>query len=169
MHQSDEVVWSRALRPGYGWIFPAPGGCFNIGVGVDVTHTHRTRRKTVAKKAQNLRSLFQSFCTHHRPAAELMRTGKLMGPLKGAPLRGNLAGARWTRPGLLVTGEAAGSTYAFTGKGIGKAGETGLLAATSLLAGGTNSNRRTTPCNRIMKTRSAHSSPNSISISGPTG
>jgi flavin-dependent dehydrogenase len=30
---------------------------------------------------------------------------------------------------LLVTGEAAGSTYAFTGEGIGKAMETGILAA----------------------------------------
>jgi hypothetical protein len=51
----------------------------------------------------------------------------------------SLAGARFTRPGLLVTGEAAGSTYSFTGEGIGKAYETGLLAAEALLAaaGGT--------------------------------
>ena len=45
--------------------------------------------------------------------------------------------ARWTRPGLLVTGEAAGSTYSFTGEGIGKAMETGLLAAEAILAHGT--------------------------------
>ena len=31
-----------------------------------------------------------------------------------------------------MTGEAAGSTYAFTGEGIGKALETGLLAAEAL-------------------------------------
>lgn len=36
-------------------------------------------------------------------------------------------------PGVLVTGEAAGSTYAFTGEGIGKALETGILAAQSVL------------------------------------
>ena len=38
-------------------------------------------------------------------------------------------------PGLLVTGEAAGSTYAFSGEGIGKALETGLLAAEALAPG----------------------------------
>jgi len=41
-----------------------------------------------------------------------------------------------SRPGLLVTGEAAGSTYAFSGEGIGKAMETGMLAAEALLQGG---------------------------------
>ena len=44
-----------------------------------------------------------------------------------------LTGARWTRPGLLVTGEAAGSTYSFTGEGIGKAMETGMLAADAIM------------------------------------
>jgi flavin-dependent dehydrogenase len=55
--------------------------------------------------------------------------------LKGAPLRFTLEGARYSRPGLIVTGEAAGSTYSFTGEGIGKALETGMLAAESVLAG----------------------------------
>ena len=35
---------------------------------------------------------------------------------------------------MLVTGEAAGSTYAFTGEGIGKAMETALHAAEAILA-----------------------------------
>ena len=52
--------------------------------------------------------------------------------MKGAPLRCTLDGARFTRPGLLVTGEAAGSTYAFTGEGIGKAMETALHAAEAM-------------------------------------
>jgi flavin-dependent dehydrogenase len=56
----------------------------------------------------------------------------MLGDLKGAPLRCSLDGARLTRPGMLVTGEAAGSTYAFSGEGIGKAMETGLLAARAL-------------------------------------
>jgi 2-polyprenyl-6-methoxyphenol hydroxylase-like FAD-dependent oxidoreductase len=56
-----------------------------------------------------------------------------VGELKGAPLRSSLRGARFAAPGMLVTGEAAGSTYSFTGEGIGKAMETGLLAAQALL------------------------------------
>jgi menaquinone-9 beta-reductase len=128
-----EVVWHKSLSPGYGWIFPAPGGRFNIGVGI--AHSHPARDGEPAKmKDVNLRRVFDAFCAHYEPARELMRTGVLEGDLKGAPLRCSLVGARYSRPGLLVTGEAAGSTYSFTGEGIGKAYETGLLAAETLLA-----------------------------------
>jgi geranylgeranyl reductase family protein len=128
-----EVVWHKSLSPGYGWIFPAPGGRFNIGVGV--AHSHPAVDGAPAKmKDVNLRRVFDAFCEHYAPARELMRTGTLEGELKGAPLRCSLDGARWSRPGLLVTGEAAGSTYSFTGEGIGKAYETGLLAAEAVLA-----------------------------------
>ncbi|MDN3918887.1 geranylgeranyl reductase family protein [Pelomonas sp. PFR6] len=129
-----DVVWSRAVRPGYGWIFPAPDGCFNIGVGV--TDSHSAVQGKGAKKELNLRSIFDAFVADYAPAAALMREGELLGELKGAPLRCSLSGARWSRPGLLVSGEAAGSTYSFTGEGIGKAMETGMLAAEAILAGG---------------------------------
>lgn len=128
-----EVVWHKSLSPGYGWIFPAPGGRFNIGVGVAQPRPAGDAERAKPKDV-NLRRVFDAFCEHYAPARELMRTGTLEGDLKGAPLRFSLAGARRSRPGLLVTGEAAGSTYAFTGEGIGKAFETGLLAAEALLA-----------------------------------
>jgi flavin-dependent dehydrogenase len=128
-----EVVWHRSLSPGYGWIFPAPGGRFNIGVGIAHSHSARDDGRGEMKNV-NLRRVFDAFCEHYAPARELMRTGTLEGELKGAPLRCTLAGARYSRRGLLVTGEAAGSTYSFTGEGIGKAYETGLLAAEALLA-----------------------------------
>jgi len=131
-----EVVWNKRLAPGYGWIFPAPGGRFNIGVGVANSHPAAAGGAdgtTGRMKDVNLRQLFDVFCEHHAPARELMRSGTLEGDLKGAPLRCSLAGARHARAGLLVTGEAGGSTYAFTGEGIGKALETGLLAAEALI------------------------------------
>jgi geranylgeranyl reductase family protein len=134
-----EVVWHRSLRPGYGWIFPAPGGVFNIGVGI--TDSHGAAQDADgegghAMKDLNLRDVFASFCRHYAPARELMAGGTLVGDLKGAPLRFTLGGARYGRPGLLATGEAIGSTYSFTGEGIGKALETGLLAAEAIVAGG---------------------------------
>ena len=118
-----EVVWHRALRHGYGWIFPCAGGVFNIGVGV------------IGRGDVNLRDLFDAFARVHPPARALMEGGVPLGPLKGAPLRCSLDGARWSRPGLLVAGDAAGSTYLFTGEGIGKALETGMLAAEAIEAG----------------------------------
>ncbi len=129
-----EVVWDQSVRPGYGWIFPAPDGHFNIGVGV--TDSHRDLGGKGQKKDVNLRAIFDAFFAKYAPAAELMRVGERVGDgeqwLKGAPLRCTLTGAKWTRPGMLVTGEAAGSTYSFTGEGIGKAMETGMLAADAL-------------------------------------
>jgi geranylgeranyl reductase family protein len=127
-----EVVWDKRLAPGYGWIFPAPDGRFNIGVGLADSHP-ALDGAPAKKKDVNLRRVFDAFCEFYEPARELMRTGTLEGDLKGAPLRFSLSGARHARPGMLVTGEAAGSTYAFTGEGIGKALETGLLAAEALL------------------------------------
>jgi flavin-dependent dehydrogenase len=131
--RSMDVVLGQALRPGYGWIFPAPGDCFNIGVGV--VNSHHLLGGKGSKIDINLRTMFDAFCQHYAPAAELMQHGQLVGELKGAPLRCTLQGARWSRPGLLVTGEAAGSTYSCTGEGIGKAMETGMLAAQALLDG----------------------------------
>ena len=128
-----EVVWDKAVRPGYGWIFPAPDGHFNIGVGVTDSHQDLGGGKG-QKKDVNLRAIFDAFVAKYPPAAELMRVGELVGELKGAPLRCTLTGAKWSRPGLIVTGEAAGSTYSFTGEGIGKAMETGMLAAEAIQA-----------------------------------
>jgi geranylgeranyl reductase family protein len=128
-----EVVWHPRLRGGYGWIFPAPDGVFNIGTGITGSHGLHQGRHTM--QDVNLRRMFDAFCEVHPPARELMAGGLLVGEIKGAPLRCSLEGAHLARPGVLVTGEAAGSTYAFTGEGIGKAMETGMLAADALSKG----------------------------------
>lgn len=130
-----EVVWHKRLRKGYGWIFPCRDGVFNIGVGLAHSHQqHGNGRATMADV--NLREMFNTFGDIYAPARDLLAGGEWVSELKGAPLRCSLNGAQLAKPGLLVTGEAAGSTYAFTGEGIGKAMETGLLAAQALIAGG---------------------------------
>ena len=130
------IVWHPRLKGGYGWIFPAPGGRFNIGTGLTGSHVDMRDGHSHMQRDVNLRDMFAAFCEVYAPAGELVRGGQWEGELKGAPLRCSLRGARWSRPGMLATGEAIGSTYAFTGEGIGKAMETGLLAAETLLAHG---------------------------------
>jgi geranylgeranyl reductase family protein len=130
-----EIVWHRALTPGYGWIFPCPNGVFNIGVGVADSHSESKDGK-LTKQEMNLRHVMNDFQRVYAPARELMQAGTLLGPMKGAPLRCTLEGAQFTRAGLLVVGEAAGTTYSFTGEGIGKALETGIHAAEAILAAG---------------------------------
>ena len=129
-----EVVWHRAVSPGYGWIFPCRDGVFNVGVGIADSHDeHRNGKLT--KREGNLREVFDAFARVYAPARELLAGGHWLSPLKGAPLRCTLEGARYARAGLLVAGEAAGSTYSFTGEGIGKAYETGMLAAEAIIDG----------------------------------
>jgi menaquinone-9 beta-reductase len=129
-----EIVWHKRLKQGYGWIFPCPDGMFNIGVGLadcfGLAGTGRLRMQDV-----NLRDLFAAFCDLYPPARELMAGGTTVGELKGAPLRCSLDGARYSRVGMLATGEAIGSTYDFSGEGIGKAMQTGMLAAEAIVHG----------------------------------
>ena len=134
-HTTMDVVWHRALRPGYGWIFPCGDDVYNIGVGASFSHSPGGRGKAADV---NLREMFDDFTRIHPPARALMDGGEWQGELKGAPLRCTLQGARSSRPGLLATGEAIGSTYDFTGEGIGKAMETGMLAAEALIQGRTS-------------------------------
>jgi menaquinone-9 beta-reductase len=134
---SLEVVWHRRLSPGYGWIFPCGDDVFNIGVGVAQGH-REGRNGRHAMMDVNLREVFAAFQKLYAPARELVAGGQWLADsgqeLKGAPLRCSLEGARLEAPGILVTGEAAGSTYAFTGEGIGKAMETAMHAAEAILA-----------------------------------
>ncbi len=136
---SLEVVWHKRLSPGYGWIFPCGGDVFNIGVGVAQSEREGAGTGRHKVKHVNLREVFAAFKDLYAPARELVDGGQWQAEageeLKGAPLRCSLEGARLESPGLLVTGEAAGSTYAFTGEGIGKAMELGIHAAEAILAG----------------------------------
>ena len=129
-----EIIWHKRLKQGYGWIFPCRDGVFNIGVGLGdcfgLAGSGRLRMQDV-----NLRQLFDALCDLYAPARELMAGGEVVGELKGAPLRCSLDGAWYSRAGLLATGEAVGSTYDFSGEGIGKAMETGMLAAQAIVQG----------------------------------
>ena len=133
---SLEVVWHKRLSPGYGWIFPCGGDVFNIGVGVAQSHREGKDGRHKMKDV-NLREVFAAFKQLYAPARDLVDGGQWQAEagqeLKGAPLRCSLEGARLSAPGILVTGEAAGATYAFTGEGIGKAMETGIHAAEAIL------------------------------------
>jgi geranylgeranyl reductase family protein len=119
-HPRLSIVYERSLCPGYGWIFPGPGNRYNVGVGF----FSERRRET-----PSLRDLWQRFTTGFPPAAELVRTSTRVTGFRGAPLRVGLQRAALGRRGLLALGDAAAMTYPATGEGIGKAMQSGLLAA----------------------------------------
>jgi menaquinone-9 beta-reductase len=115
------IAYSSSICPGYGWIFPGPGDVFNVGAGYfyDATPPRET----------NVRTLLSTFLREFPPAAAVMKHGTVLGALKGAPLRTGMEGAVFSRPGLYVAGEGAGLTYSFSGEGIGKAMQSGIIAA----------------------------------------
>jgi len=126
-HPLDRLVvtYDRGLGPAYAWVFPMGNGVFNVGVGSVFRSQPRFDH----------RGLFERFTTVFSEARALMATGQIVSPLRSAPLRCGLDRPA-LRPGRLClgAGEAAGSTFPFTGEGIGKAMATGLLAAEAVHA-----------------------------------
>lgn len=114
------IAYDQSFCPGYGWIFPGPDHRFNLGVGL-----FAERRAD----AQGLQHLWRRFISGFEPAAAILSRSEQLTGFRGAPMRTGLSVATSRRPGLLVLGEAAGTTYPATGEGIGKAMESGLLAA----------------------------------------
>lgn len=121
------ISYDRSICPGYGWLFPGPSGVFNVGVG----YFYDSPR---LPDERNLRVLFERFLSTFEPARALVSAGTPLSPLRGAPLRTGLSGTQLAAPGVLVVGEAAGLTYPFSGEGIGKALESGMLAAEVILS-----------------------------------
>jgi geranylgeranyl reductase family protein len=113
------IAFERSLLPGYGWIFPGPHARFNVGVGYFAAD----------RNARRLHDLWDRFIADFEPAAEIVRQSTPLTEFRGAPLRTGLAGACFGRPGLLALGEVVAMTYPATGEGIGKAMESGLIAA----------------------------------------
>jgi geranylgeranyl reductase family protein len=116
------ISFDESLLPGYGWIFPIGESTFNVGVGL----FYDAWRAPISR---NVRVLLDCFLKTLPAELDPLKEAVARARLKGAPLRTAMEGARFARPGLLVIGEAAGLTYSLTGEGIGKAMESGLLAA----------------------------------------
>jgi hypothetical protein len=136
-HHQPRGGLAQARSPGYGWIFPCGDDVFNIGVGVAHDGSRGSRPGAPADSTCARPSPRSSRST--RPARELVEGGEWQGRRRGAEGRAAALLARRARaraPGVLVCGEAAGSTYALTGEGIGKAMETALHAAEAILAHG---------------------------------
>jgi geranylgeranyl reductase family protein len=114
------IWYERPVLPGYAWIFPVGDRVFNVGAGIF---------RAPGTTPPNLRDIFERFRSGCARAREMLEGATAMESPRGAPLRTNLQGSPLVADRLLITGEAIGSTFSFSGEGIGKAMETALLAA----------------------------------------
>jgi geranylgeranyl reductase family protein len=122
MHSSLIASFHPQVLPGYGWIFPMGNRRYNIGV---IGYYRKGRRK-----GPSVGLRLDAFCRNFALAKQLMSRGEVISPVRAAPLFSGLP--RSIMPGrgnVLITGESIGSTYPLTGEGIGKAMESGMLAA----------------------------------------
>lgn len=110
--------YDRSILPGYAWIFPVEDRVLNIGLGV--------HNGTAVRPWRTLEQFLQQFPLVREELGALSPISRL----RGSSLRCGLRGIRPVTLGrVLAVGEAVGATLPFTGEGIGKAMETGEIAA----------------------------------------
>ncbi len=112
-----EIVLRERTAPGYAWLFPEGDGMANIGLCLP-------RTQTMGK--ESLVSLLDDI--QHNELAQALAHADV-GPDEFMGIRCSLRAKAPNRPGLWVTGEAAGLANAVTGEGIGQAMTSGRLAA----------------------------------------
>lgn len=124
---SGRIVFSldRWVLPGYGWIFPLPGGRANVGVG--------TLSRPGSDAKEHLRTLYDRYL-HDRssPAAAWLASAEPESAPRSWPLDLGPRRRRLIADGALVAGEAAALVGPLTGAGIAFALESGALAGERL-------------------------------------
>jgi len=114
-----------AALPGYGWVFPGPGGEANVGIGVG-TLGDRARGREAAR-------LLPGFLRHLAELG-LVADGARHGPVLGGWLKMGMVGTLPAAGGVLLVGDAAGLVNPLQGEGISQALRSGWAAATAVLA-----------------------------------
>ena len=121
------VSFERELVPGYAWIFPMGNGEYNIGCGVVY--------RDGARNAPPLNDALQRFLRECEPARAIAGGRISATRVAGATLRSGLRGSEFARtPNVLAVGETIGCTLPVSGEGIGKAMETGEIAAAAIVS-----------------------------------
>lgn len=117
------LMYGKSIAPGYMWIIPVGPDLYNVGCGVvNLPHINTSRL---------LRQAEEYIATQTEHGRRLIADGEAVSPIHGAALRCQLVGMPPVSGGrILAAGEIMGTTFPFTGEGIGKALESGKLAAT---------------------------------------
>ena len=123
------VLWDEARWrgfPGYGWLFPGPGGRANLGVGVGVLGER-------AAAGHAARSLGGFVGVLHRFG--LLGQGVRLPPGRlGGWLKMGMVGTIPARGRVLLAGDAAGLVNPLQGEGISEALASGRAAAEAVVA-----------------------------------
>ena len=116
------VSFDKSIAPGYAWIFPMKNNVYNLGCGVTL---NRLREGSF-----NLKEMFFNFIENFPLVRKLMNESKMITPIRWATLRHDFQALDPCVKGpVIAVGETIGTTLPFLGEGIGKAMESGQMAA----------------------------------------
>jgi geranylgeranyl reductase family protein len=116
------LSYDRPFLPGYAWLIPVRPDLFNVGCGI--------RLEEGNGKPPNLKKHLRHFEADFPAARDLLAQGKPVSKIAGAALRCGLTGvASYVNGRVLAIGETIGTTFPFTGEGIGKALQTAVIAS----------------------------------------
>jgi geranylgeranyl reductase family protein len=121
------IYYHRSILPAYGWIIPLGkdsngSWLYNVGYG--------TSYRLIKEGKLRPKIAFDTFLREFSLARLLMDNGKVVSPIQGAALRCGLTDSGpIQKNNVLAVGETIGTTFPFTGEGIGKAMESGKIAA----------------------------------------
>jgi len=125
------VLWAPEpgrVFPGYGWLFPGPGGRANAGLGIGTMSDRRAGGGAVR--------LLPAFLEHLRRMGLVANPGDGSGPGRvGGWLKMGMVGTTPAAGRVLLIGDAAGLVNPLQGEGIAHAMTSGRLAARAVLAG----------------------------------
>ncbi len=113
--------------PGYGWVFPGPGGVANIGIGIGTLADRQSGAGAVRALPAYLHHLVDLGLLDGVPAGGLPR--RLGGWLKMGMVGTTPASGR-----VLLVGDAAGLVNPLQGEGIAQALSSGRAAAEAIVA-----------------------------------
>jgi geranylgeranyl reductase family protein len=118
--------------PGYGWLFPGPDGCSNLGLGLGMLST----RNAAAAVPRHMSAFVQ-----YLRELGLTSTSVHTAPL-GGWLKLGMVGTNPARGQVLLLGDAAGLVNPLQGEGIGAALSSGRAAAEAILTEPSHAARR---------------------------
>ncbi|MGD8960916.1 MAG: geranylgeranyl reductase family protein [Desulfobacterales bacterium] len=117
------VRHGRFTIPGYGWIFPMRDHEYNVGIGL-------LSPDRVGKRTINLKKQFNVFLDSYPLTRALMQQSDRTTAMRAAAMRYDFEGAYpFVKGPIVAVGETIGTTLPFIGEGIGKAMESGQMAA----------------------------------------
>lgn len=115
------AIFLNYSKKGYFWAFPMGDNLFNVGCGFKNAKQVKPNLKFILN--ENIAKLNSKYNTD----------GVWQTDPKGAFIRSGLRNyKKFSYSNVLFVGETIASTYPYTGEGIGKALETGILAAVSI-------------------------------------